>query len=101
LRTFHVFGWAIDQASAVGTGVSTVHVWAYPANGGAPQFVGVVEYGFDRPDVGAAFGPQFTNSGFHLLVNTLQPGTWDLAFFPYSTLNNYFFPATVRRVTVF
>jgi hypothetical protein len=101
LRTFHVFGWAIDQASAAGTGVSTVHVWAYPANGGAAQFVGVVEYGSERPDVAAVFGPQFTNSGFHLLVNSLQPGTWDLAFFPYSTLNNYFFPATVRRVTVF
>lgn len=100
LHTFNLLGWAIDFASSSGTGVDTVHVWAYPASGGPAQFVGVAGYGADRPDVGAIYGPQFTNSGYYLTINSLPAGTWDLALFPHSTLNNNFFPATVRRVTV-
>jgi hypothetical protein len=100
MHSFFLGGWAIDRASASGTGISTIHVWAYPVSGGPPVFVAVAPYGADRPDVGAAYGSQFTNSGFNLIVNTLPAGTWDLALFPFSTLNNSFFPATVRRVTV-
>ena len=100
MHSFFLGGWAIDAASASGTGVNTIHVWAYPVSGGSPVFVGVAPYGSDRADVGAAYGPQFTNSGFNMIVNTLPSGTWDLALFPYSTLNNSFFPATVHRVTV-
>ena len=58
LHTFYLAGWAIDYAAAGGTGVSTIHVWAYPVGGGAPQFVGVAQYGDQRPDVAAAYGPQ-------------------------------------------
>ena len=100
MHSFFLGGWAIDYAAASGTGVSTLHVWAYPVSGGPAVFVGVAPYGSDRSDVGAVYGPQFTNSGFNMIVNTLPSGTWDLALFPYSTLNNSFFPATVRRVTV-
>jgi hypothetical protein len=100
MHSFFLGGWSIDLAAASSTGVNTIHVWAYPVSGGPPVFVGVAPYGADRPDVGAAFGPQFVNSGFNMIVNTLPSGTWDLALSPYSTLNNSFFPATVRRVTV-
>jgi hypothetical protein len=35
------------------------------------------------------------------MQGTLPAGQWDLAVFAYSTLNNSFFPATLRRITVF
>jgi hypothetical protein len=99
-HAFNVGGWAIDYGAASGTGVNTIHVWAAPAGGGSPVFAGVVAYGGARPDVGAIYGAQFTNSGYNLIINSLPAGTWDLFLFPYSTVNNYFFPATQRRVTI-
>ena len=100
-HTFNLVGWAIDFGAAGGsTGVNTVHVWAYPVGGGPAVFVGAAAYGASRPDVASAYGSQFTNSGFYTTINSLPAGTYDLALFPYSTVNNYFFPATVRRITV-
>jgi endonuclease/exonuclease/phosphatase family metal-dependent hydrolase len=61
-RNFSVSGWAVDLSAASGTGVDTLHVWAYPnpGSGAAPILVGAVQYGFSRPDVAAAFNrPQF------------------------------------------
>jgi hypothetical protein len=100
MHSFLVGGWALDLGASNTTGVNTVHVWAYPVAGGPPVFAGVAQYGVNRPDVGAAFGSQFTNSGYQLIINTLPAGTWDLALFPYSTLMNTFAPAVVRRITV-
>jgi hypothetical protein len=71
-----VAGWAIDEAAATGTGVDTLHVWAYPASG-SPIFVGAAGYGGARGDIGTAYGPQFTNAGFSL-TGSLPPGSYDL-----------------------
>jgi hypothetical protein len=95
-------GWALERGAATGTGVDAVHVWAYPipGSGQSPVFVGAAQYGGARPDVGAAFGSQFTNAGFTLVVPALSPGNYLLVAFPHSTLTNGFeAPATVR-VTV-
>jgi hypothetical protein len=97
---FLIAGWAIDATATSGTGVNTVHLWAYPANGSTPTFLGAAAYGGARPDVAAAFGGiQFTNSGFGRNV-VLPPGTYDLALFPYSTVANAFTAPGVRRVQV-
>jgi hypothetical protein len=91
-------GWAIDRASTTDTGVSTVHVYAYPnpGSGAAPNFLGVAGYGVARPDVGAIFGSEFTNSGFNLRLPPLAPGPYLLVAFPFSTMKNAFLaPATV------
>jgi hypothetical protein len=93
-------GWAIDLDTDIGTGVDTLHVWAYPATGEAPRWVGVATYGGERPDVGAIFGDQFTESGYGIRVRGLEPGTYDLAVFAWSTVQNRFVPAKVVRVTV-
>ena len=61
----HVAGWAIDPAAPSGTGISTIHVWAFSADGTASVFLGAASFG-SRPDVAAAFGPQFQNAGFSL-----------------------------------
>lgn len=77
---FAVTGWALGDSVRGGTGVDAVHVWAYPAAGGAPILVGVATHGDSRPDVAAAFGGEFTRSGFHL-TGTLPPGAYHLVVF--------------------
>jgi hypothetical protein len=85
-------GWAIDRGSASGTGVDAVYLWAYPAGGGVPQFMGMASYGSARPDIGAIFGSQFNNSGFSLTVGgmTFVPGTYTFVAFAHSTVANAF-----------
>jgi N-acetylneuraminic acid mutarotase len=97
-------GWAADLDAPFDSGVDTVHVWAYPVNGAgawdAPMWIGAASYGGARPDVGEIYGDRFTNSGYGLLVRDLAPGTYDLAVFAYSTVQNGFAPARLVRVTV-
>lgn len=93
-------GWAADLDAPAGTGIETLHVWAYPIDGGAPQFVGVAEHGGARGDVAAIYGARFLNSGFAIATTGLAPGTYDLAVFPYSTAKRGFGPARTVRVTV-
>jgi hypothetical protein len=97
---FFIGGWSIDLAATSGTGVDTIHTWAYPVGGGAPIFTGVANYGVARPDVAAIFGPQFLNSGFDLTITALPPGTYDLVFFSHSAVAGFFNAARVVRVVV-
>lgn len=99
-RPFVVAGWAADAAARSGTGVDAIHIWAYPALGGPPVFLGAAAYGGVRPDVGAFLGPQFAPSGYGLAVRSLAPGTWDLAVFAHSSVTGAFEPARVVRVVV-
>jgi hypothetical protein len=97
---FDVAGWAIDPASASGSGVDTVHVWAYPATGGSPMFVGVATM-TSRQDVAAFFGnSEFANSGFLLRGAMLPAGTYDLVVFAHSSATNTFNNSKVVRITV-
>ena len=100
--TFHIGGWAADLRSASGPGVDAVHVWAYPnpGSGTPPVFLGAASYGAWRPDVGAAFGAQFTDSGYNLVVGPLAPGTYDVVVFIHSTVTGTFPMNRVVRVTV-
>jgi glucose/arabinose dehydrogenase len=85
---FFLGGWAVDPAALTGTGINTIHIWAYPADGGAPTFVGVPGYG-PRGDVAAYFGSQFLNSGFGINV-TLPPGTWYVVVYAMSSVSGGF-----------
>jgi glucose/arabinose dehydrogenase len=99
-RPFAVTGWAIDRAAPSGTGIDTIHVWGFPvAPPGGAVFLGVASFG-NRPDVGAAFGSQFTPAGYGVIANPPTPGVWDILVFPHSTVSNAFEPAGVVRVTV-
>jgi hypothetical protein len=95
-------GWSIDLASTSGTGVDAVHVYAYPnpGSGAAPVFLGVASYGGSRPDVGAAYGARYANSGFSLPVVGLAPGVYDLGFYGRSTVTGTFNVFQTRRVTI-
>ena len=98
--SFAVAGWAIDQAAPSGTGIDTVHVWAYPATGATPIFLGVAIYGDVRPDIGSLFGMQFTAASYSLAVEQLAPGTYDLVVYPHSAVTGDFHGAQVVTVTV-
>lgn len=100
-RTFIVGGWALDPAASAGTGVDTIHVWAYPVApaAGAPVFLGVPSFGF-RPDIAAIFGSQFGNAGFTLIVSSLPPGTWDVVVYVHSAVSGTFDTARLVRITI-
>ncbi|HET7218710.1 MAG TPA: PQQ-dependent sugar dehydrogenase [Vicinamibacterales bacterium] len=100
--TFAIGGWAIDLRSAADSGVDMVHVWAYPnpGSGTPPVFLGAADYGAYRPDVGAAFGAQFTYSGFNLSAGPLAPGAYDVVVFARTVATGGFEIYGVVRVTV-
>ncbi len=99
-QPFHLGGWAADLDAAGGTGIDTLHVWAYPLAGGPPIFIGVPTYGGGRPDVAAVHGDQFRESGYGLTVQSLPPGAYDLAVFAWSNVSGGFVPAKLVRVVV-
>ena len=81
-QPFMVAGWAADLNVAAGTGISTLHVWAYPTTGAAPIFLGTPTSGEPRPDVAAVHGEAFRSSGFRLLARGLAPGDYGIAGVP-------------------
>jgi hypothetical protein len=98
--SFTVAGWALDPNATSDTGIDAIHVWAYPARGSAPIFLGAATLDGRRPDVAAIYGERFTASGYGLLVDGLAPGTYDVAVFAHSLSTGDFLPARVVRVTV-
>jgi hypothetical protein len=99
-QPFVLLGWAADLDAAAGPGIDTLHVWAYPAAGGAPVFLGTPALGGVRPDVAAVHGEQFREAGFALTLHGLVPGSYDLAVFPWSHVLGAFAPPKIVRVGV-
>ena len=97
---FTVSGWAIDAAAPSGTGVDAVHVWAYPAAGGSPTFLGANAVWVSRPDVGAIFGGAFTPSGFNVATSPLASGSWNLVVYARSTVTGTFSQSVLVPVRV-
>ena len=99
-QPFTIAGWAADLSAPTGTGIDAIDVWAYPnpGSGASPIFVGSASYGIQRPDVGAAHGSQFTNSGFSRAVNGLGAGQYQFVAYGRSTLTGSF--DVSRTVTV-
>jgi hypothetical protein len=99
-QPFMLAGWAADRDAASGSGIDTLHVWAYPSTGGAPVFLGTPTLGGARPDVAAVFGDQFRHTGFGLVVQGLSAGSYDLAIFPWSNVTGAFAPPKTVQVVV-
>jgi len=98
--SFTVNGWAGDRMASTGTGVDSVHVWAFPVNGGEALFAGVASYGELRTDVGNLLGRQFDRSGYSLNVTTLPAGSYSLVVFAHSTVSGTFNQSCVARITL-
>jgi hypothetical protein len=98
---FEVGGWALDLGAAVGTGVDAVVFYVFPNDGAAPGvYMGRGSYGGARPDVGAVFGPAFTNSGYHFTIAGLGPGGFVLSAYAHSTVTSSFSIVRAVHVTV-
>jgi glucose/arabinose dehydrogenase len=99
-QPFTVAGWAADAAATGSSGISAVHVWAYPATG-SPIFLGSAQMGGARPDVAAYLGgSQFGQSGFGLNVRGLTAGNYTLVAFGLVTATNTFGVAQSVNVRV-
>lgn len=85
-HTFTIVEWAADLDSGAGSGIDTIHAWAYPVDGGDPIFLGAATLGGQRQDVRAIYGERFTKSGHGLTVQDLTRGSYDLAVFAWSTV---------------
>ena len=98
--TFVTAGWAADFAASTGSGIRTVHVWAYPtAAGASPIFIGEAAMRIDRTDVGTIHGSQYDQSGFHV-TGTLAPGSYTLVAYAFSELAKDFNIATSVPIIV-
>lgn len=95
---FTVSGWAINRFASSGTGVDAVHVWAFKTTG-EQTLLGEATLGVSRPDIGAAFGSQFTSAGFSL-SGTLAAGSYQIAAFMHDTATGTFSLARTANITV-
>jgi hypothetical protein len=96
---FLVAGWAFvdNQTSA---GISAIHVWALPADGGTPTFLGLATLGAARPDVAAFYGSQYGQSGFYVEAAPLPPGAYYIAVFAVSSVTGTTQVVRVTQITV-
>ena len=103
-RAFAVSGWALDRESVEGSGVDTLHVYAFPdpGSGRSPIFLGVATVGYGRSDVAAAYGSQYDKSGYGLIVDAdatgLAPGVYDLVVWAHSSVSGSFTAVASVRV---
>jgi hypothetical protein len=99
-QPFVLAGWAADLDAVTGTGIDTLHVWAYPLAGGPPVFLGTPNLGGIRPDVAAVHGDRLRESGFALMIQSLPPGAYTLAVFAWSNVTGRFAPPKSVRLIV-
>jgi hypothetical protein len=98
---FAISGWALDNAAPSGSGIDAVHIYLVPNDGaGAAIFMGPANLGVDRPDVGAAFGAQFTKAGYSLVVNGVAAGPYLLLVYGHSMVTNSFSLLQTRHIAV-
>jgi hypothetical protein len=95
---FEVAGWALDAASAAGTGVDSVQFYIIPAGASAGVFIGTGSYGKPRADLAAIYGSRFTNCGFHFTITGLGPGAYTLSVLAHSTVTGSY--SIVQNVPV-
>ncbi len=82
-------GFAIDRASAAGTGIDMVHIYL-DGPYGTGTIIGGATYGLDRPDIAAQYGARFGPSGWELAWDTagLAPGVHRLYLYAHRTTDN-------------
>lgn len=88
-ESFIIGGWMLDFAATDDAGVPVADVWLYPQSGAKAFYIGEVNRG-PRPDVAAAFGPQFLDSGYSFLVRDVPPGAYWIVITPWSSLTGGF-----------
>jgi glucose/arabinose dehydrogenase len=100
-----IAGWAIDRRAATGSGIDTVHVYAFAGLSSptppAPVFLGAFNAPFQlRADVGNVYGSQFAFSGFRLTsTQFVPPGPVLIAAYGRSVVTGQFEVVGTRLTT--
>lgn len=99
-QPFAITGWALDGGASGSAGIDFLDIWAYPnpGSGTAAVYLGQARTGGSRPDIAAAFGPQFGGAGYGIAVKGLPPAVYQIVAFAHSTVTGTF--ADARTVTV-
>jgi hypothetical protein len=99
---FNLSGWAVYTPATTGTGIDSIHVYAFPDGGGAPTFLGVATLGLPRSDIADRLGePRYENSGFQLRVMQALPvGTYTIKSFSRNTVTGLYERTYTAPVTV-
>ena len=99
---FTVAGWALDTGAWQGraSGRCTSGRSAATCRLRRAIFLGAAGLGVQRPDVSAAFGPQFDRAGWGLSASGLAPGTYDLTAYFWSTRTGQFEDARTISISV-
>jgi glucose/arabinose dehydrogenase len=101
-----VAGWAIDRRAPSGSGIDTVHVYAFTGLSSPspppPVFLGAFNAPFElRPDVAAVYGQQFVMSGFRIRsTQFLTPGPVLIAVYGRSAVTGQFEVVATRLTTL-
>lgn len=79
-------GFAIDLASAAGTGIDMVYVYL-DGSSATGAFIGQATYGLNRPDMAAQYGARYGPSGWELAWDTsaAAPGMHQLYLYAHHT----------------
>lgn len=87
--TVTLSGFAIDLASAAGTGIDRVHIYL-DGPYGVGTIIGGATYGLDRPDGAAQYGTRFGPSGWELAWDTsgLAPSVHRLYLYAHRTTDD-------------
>ena len=102
----NISGWAIDRRATSGSGIDTVHVYAFAGLSSpsppAPVFLGAFNAPFEsRPDVAAVHGAQFVSSGFHIRSSQFfVPGPVLIAAYGRSIVTGQFEVVATRLTTL-
>ena len=104
-QPFRISGYAIDERSTIGTGISTVDIIWRDNTGDHP--LGTATYGVPHPHVAESLGSRFENSGYELEITgiptsgTLPPGAGvSIQAFAHSSVDGSLLAAGATRVTV-
>jgi hypothetical protein len=94
-----VSGRAVDFAAPAGTGVDTVHVWAFPETG-SPIFLGAATYGLPCANAANYLGERARASGFSRTVTSLAAGKCRIVAFAHSAVSGLFDQSRVNAMTI-
>lgn len=101
---FDISGWTIEQDAKVPqadhSGIERVELYDYPPSG-PPIFLGRIATTLTRPDVAAAFGDRYLESGFSRRIGRLSAGAHTLVVYARSRSDGQYtgggVTVTVRR----
>ena len=99
-QPFDVAGWAVDLGAVAGCGVDAVHLYAFPAGGAPPIFLGAATPKDDSRNDVRAPGGQFDNCGWSATVRSLPPGRYVLQAHPHDLLTGGFSAAATTDIRV-